>query len=242
MRNVRTRNLFITLPLKKLPYCLLFWIASQCLASDICFFTPPPQWECVKSQRLSNHVQIGFLGKGEKAFRPSLNCATEEIDLSLKEYIKAVRAIHEEMQMPWRDLGEFSCKAGKGRLAEITGQSPCGDVKMLQMIFVKDKMAYILTGAVLGEEFASQRETLLTAIRSMDVVQDLFSPIGDELKRSSLKQMYMSFETLPQDKQQSAWEQLQREIGELSSLGTHWQFLALQEGHQKLFGKNPSAK
>ena len=221
-------------------YFFLF-LASFCSAQEICFFAPPKDWQCVRPKEVSNHIQVGFLGQSEKGFRPSVNLATEEIDVSLKEYLKAVRELHGEMNMSWRDLGEFSCLAGKGHLTEIGSRSPFGDIKILQMIFVKDKIAYILTGAVLSEEFAVERGVIVSSMHSLNYASDLFSPIASEEKRNKLKQMYSSFDPLTAtDKKQKEWKILQVEIEQLSSLGSHWQFLALQEGHEKIFGKNPS--
>ena len=106
-------------------------------AEPIPFFEPPSGWECAFPAQLSSCIQVGFLGKGSTAFRPSINLAIEEIDTNLKEYMLAVKEIHlAQAGTTWRDLGKFKTKSGTGRLTEIGVISPHGSIKMLQMILV----------------------------------------------------------------------------------------------------------
>ncbi len=207
-------------------------------AHAICFFIPPDGWECVQPRNRSAPIQIGFVGKGKTDFHPSLNLATEEVDVSLKEYLKAVREIHEsEMNVGWRDLGPFTFRAGKGRLTEITGQSPLGEVKMLQGILIRDGTAYILTGAVLKEEFLDQQNAILAALRSLNVAPDLFGVISDESKKETLQKRFESYGALSSDSErQKEWKHLQKIVLEdFSSYGGYWHFLVLKEGYQRIF-------
>jgi hypothetical protein len=216
-----------------------FWV----LANPIPIIVPPQNWECVHPQKLSSEIQIAFLGKGASDFRPSLNLAVEEIDVPLDVYIKSVRRIHEsEMNMKWRDLGPFTFNSGKGRLAEISGSSPMGEVKMLQGIYVQDRFAYIVTGAVLKDEFASQQKTVLNAIRSLTIAPDLFSTIADASQRSSLQDCFRSFSHLTSpEERQNEWSHLQNVIlKDFSSMGAHWQILILKEGYQQIFNNKNS--
>ena len=139
------------------------------LASSL-YFTPPSNWETVKPKENMPYMQIGFLGKGSSEFRPSITFATEQVDVSLKEYVRAVKKIHtEDPNISWRDLGEFKMQAGNGRLVEISSPSAWGDVKILQAIFVKEHTAYILTGSVLKEEFIKHQSDFLGAFRSLSI-------------------------------------------------------------------------
>jgi hypothetical protein len=210
-----------------------------CLAS-VCTFVPPEGWECVKNPAPSSYVQIGFLGEGDAStpFRPSLNLAIEETHLSLKEYLKVVRELHEtEMNVRWRDLGQLTFHAGQGRLTELTSHSPCGEVKMLQGIFVSGGHAYILTGATLKEEFSQHQSKLLSSIRSLVLSPNLFSRIEDKAKRLEFEERFKTFETLSTlEMKKAAWEKLQKRILEdFSSLGSYWHFLILQEGYKRIF-------
>lgn len=218
-------NLFLLLPF------LVF-------GSPIPYFIPPEGWDCVQSQKIDPYIQIAFLGKGKSDLRPSLNLAIEETDVPLKEYLKAVRKIHEtEMKVQWRDLGAFTFKSGKGRLAEITSPSPLGDVKMLQGILVQEGYAYILTGAVLKEEFSTWQNPILNALHSLALVPDLFSAIADPAQRNNLQETFHSFDHLSTDQErQTQWSRLQKTIlDDYASMGSHWQILILKKGHQCIF-------
>lgn len=209
-----------------------FW-----LHASICYFQPPEKWECVKPADETGYVQIGFLGSGKTLFRPSLNLSIEQVDLGLKEYVKAVREIHEkEMHLPWRDLGEFVFKAGKGRLGEITSHSALGEIKMLQAIFIKNGFAYILTGSAHRDDFAETRPLLLKALRSLTLAADLFAPISDTVERERIKKRYEQFVSLSPDARDEEWKELQAILAKQSSiLGSHWLYLALQEGYKCIF-------
>ncbi len=231
--------------MQKLLTLLLFcplWIQAS-----ICYFQPPENWECINPKEISEHIQVGFLGKGKTEFRPSLNLAIEQVDLSLKAYVKIVREIHEtEMNIPWRDLGEFTFRGGKGRLGEVTSQSPFGEVKMLQGILVKGGYAYILTGAALKDDFAENRADIIKALRSMNLVSDLFSPIANQEHREDLRGRFEQYLALDsQERRQEEWDELQKFVtDEYASLGSHWHYLVLKEGYQQIFpsdtGQKPS--
>ena len=131
-------------------------------AAEICTFLPPAGWEIAQPKNLSHHVQVGFLGKGSTDFRPSINIAFEDVDVPLKEYVKAVKKIQTaQPKTQWTDLGKFPMKAGTGRLTEITTSTPWGEIKMLQALFVKHGKAYILTGAVLKQDLPKFQAELL---------------------------------------------------------------------------------
>lgn len=214
-----------------------FWV----FGNPAVYFIPPDGWDCVQPPKPDRFFQIAFIGKGQSDFRPSLNLAIEEIDVPLKEYLKAVRKIHEtEMKVEWRDLGAFTFNSGKGRLAEITTPSPIGAIKMLQGILVQGRYAYILTGAALKEEFSTWQKPLLNALHSLAVVPDLFSAIADTSLRSSLQKTFYAFDHLSTDEERrTEWSKLQKTIvSDFAPMGAHWQFLILKEGHQRIFSEN----
>lgn len=145
-------------------FFLLF--AAQCL------FTPPSGWEQAQLKTPSPYVQIGFLGKGSTEFRPSMNLATEEVDVPLKEYIKAVKELQlEDPSVKWRDLGKLSMQAGTGRLIEMTNASPWGEMKILQAFFVSSGTAYILTASVLKEDFPAIQAELMKSFQSLNIIE-----------------------------------------------------------------------
>jgi hypothetical protein len=206
------------------------------IAAAICVFLPPTGWEIAHLKTPSPHVLVGFIGKGSTEFRPSINLAIEEVDVSLKEYVKAVKEIHlENPKAKWRDLGKFPMKAGEGRLTELTNPSPWGEMKVFQAMVVKDSKAYILTAAVLKQDLPKHQAAILDAFRSADVIPDLWTPIVDVQKREELTSL---FATLGQSGDvESEKLRLQQEVDSQVELGPYWQFLVLKDGLAKIHSK-----
>jgi len=214
---------------------ILFLFPLFCWAAPICIFQPPPEWQPSQPKTLSEYVQIGFVTKGSTDFCPSINLATEAVDCSLKEYIKAVKEIHlSQSGTRWRDLGSIEMKAGQGRLTEITTTSPWGEVLMLQAILVKDKTAYLLTAATLKKDFVSRQKEILTSLGSLQFTDDLWSMVSDASVRMELASFYQSLGT--GDQPDTQWKELQALVSKHgSALGGYWQFLALKEGYVKIY-------
>jgi hypothetical protein len=184
----------------------------------------------------SPHVKIGFIGKGTGEFRPSINLAEEEVDVSLKEYVKAVKELQQaDPTTKWRDLGKFPMKSGIGRLTEMSSTSPWGEIKILQALFVAEDKAYILTAAVLKEDFMKFQNELLKSFRSLALAETLWSPIADDQERAKFETFFAALGS--SEEKDLEWESLQKQVISQAALGPYWQFLALQEGHAKIFSK-----
>ena len=164
------------------------------LLSLFCHFFPPENWEIAQPKHLAPCVQVGFVFQSGTDYRPSINLAMEEIDdTNLKEYIKAVKKIHQaQPNTQWRDLGKFPMAGGIGRLTEITSQSPWGELKMLQAILVEDNTAYILTGSVLKQDFPRFQNEILKSFKTLNLVPDLWTPISDGQTRNQIKETFTS--------------------------------------------------
>lgn len=202
-----------------------------------CTFIPPSGWEIAQLKNPSPHVKIGFIGKGSGEFRPSINLAEEEVDVSLKEYVKAVKELQlADPMTKWRDLGKFPMGSGEGRLTEMTNPSPWGEIKVLQALFVHEDRAYILTGAVLKEDFLKFQNELLKSFRSLTLSEDLWTPIADAAKRAEFATFFAKLGTT--EEKDAEWENLQKKIVSHAELGPYWQFLALQEGHAKIYSSS----
>ncbi len=204
-------------------------------SAPICYFSPPSGWEIAQLEEPSPYVQIGFIGKGSNPFRPSINLALEEIDVPLKEYLKAVKETHLlEPGTKWRDLGKFNFQAGPGRLTEISSTSPWGEIKILQALFVKDQIAYILTAAVLKEDFSKIQAALIASLQSLCLSPDLFTPLADLLQKEELEKIF-STQTSQDEEKKAQWEKLQKTVAGCTQLGPYWQFLVLKEGYAKIY-------
>lgn len=214
-----------------------FVFTASFLNGSVAIFHPPEGWECAFPENLSSCVQIGFLGKGSGQFRPSLNLATEEVDVGLRQYIKAVKEIHTaEPGTGWRDLGAFKSLAGKGRLTEISTSSPMGDVKMLQMIVVLKKTAYIMTGAALKDDFLRLQEVFLKAFQSLSLEKNLFSPLTAK-KQAEFETFFTALSAGAADEaeKEKKWKSLQSLVLKEDSMGDYWRFLVLKEGRERIY-------
>ncbi len=213
-------------------------------AAEICTFLPPAGWEIAQPKNLSHHVQVGFLGKGSTDFRPSINIAFEDVDVPLKEYVKAVKKIQTaQPNTQWRDLGKFPMKAGTGRLTEITTSTPWGEIKMLQALFVKNGKAYILTGAVLKQDLPKFQTDLLNSFRSLSLVPNLFALLPENSQTDEFRKLFSSLggfpsEENPERAQKNQWDALQKAVQGVSEMGPYWGYMVLKEGHAKIYSSN----
>lgn len=210
-------------------FSLLFLFASA--DERRCYFVPPSGWEIAHLKKPSPHLKVGFLGKGSTEFRPSINLATEEIDGSLKDYVKAVKELQAaDPKIKWRDLGDFSMQGGMGRLVQMSTRSAAGEIEILQAFLLADRTIYMLTTAVLKKDFPHLQPEVLKSLRSLDLIDDLCSPIADVETKSHFQTLFASLQTPEKPK----WDDFQAEIESFSQLGPYWQFLALQEGRMKM--------
>ena len=207
-------------------YCL--WAPLLCW-SDTCLFTPPTGWHPIKAKDLSR-TEIGFSKKGNSHFNPSINLAFEEVDCDLKEYLKAVKQIHTaQPNTRWNDLGAIEMKAGTGRLTEIRKPSPCGEIALLQAIFIEKNTAYILTAAVLKQELVSNQKELLTSLRSLELVPDIWSSVQDP----NLKKDLIAYVEADETSSKEEWKSFQKLVEKSANLGSYWQYLALSEANRR---------
>jgi len=216
-----------------------------------CFFLPPKGWDIADPKLLSPHVQIGFFTKGKKEISPSLNLAVEETSLSLADYLKAVKAIHEsDPSTRWRQLGKIQVLAGLAQLTEIDTQTEVGPMRILQMILVRDGKAYILTAGALKEEFAEHYQDFQKSFRSFQVTPDLISVVPQADRRDALKQAQESLsqkwtalsssaktpEALFADKsfQKDEWLPFQNMIvQQFEDMGAYWQVQILKAAQER---------
>lgn len=199
---------------------------------SFCYFHPPKGWEIAQST--SPHVKMAFVKKDKKeGFCPSINLAIEEVGTgSLSDYLNAVKAIYEQNRNNrWRKLGKVHTGAGDAQLTEIDTISQLGSVRMLQLIFLKDGRAHILTAAALKNDFCAYYRDFQEAFRSFTITQDLLEPIPQlqrkvDLKNSQESLLQASAEEEFEKKHWAAFESKIRE--EYEDMGLFWQALVLK--------------
>jgi hypothetical protein len=219
--------------------------AVESAAHSECFFNPPKGWEIADPTSLSPRVKIAFLKNTGKGFCPSINLAIEETQASLNEYLKAVKAIHEQDRSShWRALGKMRTSAGMAQLTEINSTSEWGPIRILQLILVKDSHAYVVTAASLKEEFSNYYKEIQSTFRSLTLSNDLLSHIPQSERRVSLEQQEQALLLAAQDSIQSSedpsfqekkWIAFQQSvIDNFNDMGAFWQVLLLKNTQKKL--------
>lgn len=223
-----------------------------------CFFTPPQNWEIADPHSLSPHVKIAFLKNTGKGFCPSINLAVEETSVSLSDYLKAVKAIHEQDRSNhWRALGKVRTASGLAQLTEIDSSSEWGPIRILQLILLKEGRAYVLTAAALREEFSNYYKEIQSAFRSFTLTSDLLSHIPQMERREALKQKQQELieagmlalarqsekKTALEDSefQEKYWTPFEQSVvSGFTDMGAFWQVLILGNAQEKLLSlKSP---
>ncbi|HEY5260100.1 MAG TPA: hypothetical protein VIJ46_05565 [Rhabdochlamydiaceae bacterium] len=202
-------------------------LAAQIKIPSYCYFIPPKGWEIVNPQKLTGRVKVQFLGKSNKGFYPSLNLATENVNLTLPEYVKAVKKIHEmDHNTTWRDLGKISTQGGDAQLTQIDTATSSGSVRILQVLLLKDNTVYILTASALKEEFGTYYKEFEKAFKSLTITPDLINNVPQPERREKLKASIAK--TTIQN-----LHTLEKMLGkEFADMGLYWQFLMLQSALQ----------
>jgi hypothetical protein len=208
---------------------ILLFFVSILYSQDYCFFIPPKDWELAKPESLSPRVKVGFFGKAKNEISPRVNLATEAIEISLPEYVKAVVALHRaDPNNRVRDLGKMKIPEGDAHLIEIDAKKEYGEVRLLQLMLVKNKTAYILTASAAKEEFSKFYPVFQSVFNSVAITKDLVEAVPQEEKRSALKNLY---EKLTKDSEIAFQNSV---INDYTEMGFYWQLLMLQSAQDKL--------
>jgi hypothetical protein len=228
---------------------------AETTSASQCFFIPPENWEIADPKSLSPKVKISFLKNSGKGFCPSINLAIEDTDVSLNDYLKAVKIIHEQdRNNHWRSLGKVRTAAGIAQLTEIDATTEWGPVRILQLILVKDRRAYVLTAAALKEEISHYYKEIQSAFRSLTLSNDLFENIPQLERREILKQKQTELLTAAkvyiqasapgekifkdQDFQEKHWIPFEKTVlNNFKDMGAFWQILILRNVYENLIQK-----
>ncbi|MEI6243236.1 MAG: hypothetical protein WCP39_07555 [Chlamydiota bacterium] len=212
------------------------------LNAETFLFTPPKDWEYADPSKLTKHVHAGFVGKGSKDFRPSLNFASESLNnLSLENYVNAVKELYvSDKTQDILDLGTLSTPIGNGRLLKIQSKNVYGNITILQFLFVHDNhTAYVISGSVIQEEQLQFYKIFLEVFRSIQFTKDLFDPITKPEEKERLKKKYNEcLNWLLKEEKNKELSKKGKKICDSfdaflsknhSSLGSYWKILVLKK-------------
>ena len=195
-------------------------------------FSPPKNWEVAGPGSLAPKVKIGFFGKAKGSLPPSINLAVEPVQVDLPGYLKALQKLYElDKDSRWRNLGSFETKAGPAVLTSLDFTVDEEEMRVFQLVLMKNKTVYLLTAAAPKEQCPSYQKLFLESFRSLELLSDLSSVIQDQEKKARLegkvKELLSSFK-------KSSWEAFQAFfLKEFKQQDTCWQVLFLDSIKQK---------
>ena len=203
---------------------ILFFFASKVFAT--CYFIPPSNWDYIDPNILSKHVVAGFVKSGSATFRPSINLAHEKTTATTFEYIKAIEKLHEnDKKSIFRNLGKITTHAGDATLLQITKNTSFGEICLLQTVLLQNANAYIITGAVLKNEFSKYKNEFMQVFKSLKITSDLLSEIKDPEKKTSLLQKYKNIKENPKEFEKYI-------IENFNDLGNYWKILITKQAYE----------
>ncbi len=225
-------------------YLLLCCLFGTLQAKEYAYFIPPQEWDVIYDAP-SPLVKITFVGKAKKNCRPLINLATEEVDISLKEYVTIVKKkCEQDPHKQWQDLGKFSTQAGEGKLTKIIEKKGGNSLCRLQLILLKNGTIYVLTTNCLEEQFAEFSAQFYASLKSFTITSDLVEAASQGEAKEKLKVLCSQLLTTTKisadlfaDKefQKQHWQPFTKIIlNNYSEMGNYWKILLLQDIKDKL--------
>lgn len=232
----------MAIAIKRLLFFFFILSSLTLSAENICFFLPPKDWSAADPSILSPRVKVGFIGPpSQLGFCPSINLAEEKVACNLQDYLIAVKKIHSSNRhKEWSYLGTCRTSAGEAALTQIDLPSQAGPMRLLQLIFLKDNNAYILTSACLKKEFIQYLPIFRETFQTLQVTDDLYSAVADEERLKEARRLNTEAECAVRrekaiSSEMSEWRAFQDfMIGEFGDLGPYWQALAIAHSYHKL--------
>ena len=167
------------------------FIFSSLIAETHPFFIAPKSWKVANPKTYTKYIQIAFSKNETSICRPSLNLSMQETDLTLDEYTKEAQNIHQkDPNTTYTILGNINIFQGKTNLSQIDQKIHSTNYQLLQMIFIKDNIAYIMTASSKKDDMLKNHQTFLDTFSSFKITHDLFSLVSDKSKQNILKQKY----------------------------------------------------
>lgn len=132
-------------------------------------FIPPEGWKMAETKTLPKNILLMVVGQGGREFPPSINLGVDQYKGTLKEYLKVVKSINDAHGDEWKDLGTIRTEAGEASLSQLDTKMNWGNVRMMQVILIKNETVYILTAAALKEEFPKFYKDFFKSMRSLTI-------------------------------------------------------------------------
>ncbi|MFA6118659.1 MAG: hypothetical protein WCT85_00035 [Parachlamydiales bacterium] len=228
--------------MKKIILLLISFIFIQFSYAEekTAFFICPGSWQIVNPKEYGKYIKISFVKNQKTLIRPSINLAIEHTKLSLDEYTEAAKNNHiADLNTKFEILDKINLKQGLACICRIDKNSNSIDFDMLQMIFIKDSLAFIMTGACKKNEMIENYKSFMNIFLSFQIVDDIFSLIEDKTKKDELIQ---NFNDLIKSSKQLSLREKQKNISSFEkyldkkfpNLGKYFQILLLEMAYKNI--------
>lgn len=132
-------------------------------------FSPPKGWRQADPGKLTPNILAMVVGKGSHEFPPSINLAIHQESGSLKEFLRFVKKVNQADGIQWKDLGPLRTQAGEASLSQLDAKTEWGTIREMQVIYIHENNAYILTAASLKDEFPKFYKEFFASLRSLKI-------------------------------------------------------------------------
>jgi hypothetical protein len=217
-------------------FIFLFLVFNIFAAEKYAYFSEPKGYEIVNPKAYTNCIKIGFIKKSLNTFSDSINLATQKTSLNIKEYIKEVeKTINEDNNSKWEKIGFIKTDNLNVYLAKIEKNTKFGKVKMLQMYYIENEKAYVLTLASLKEKFLENLKEFNQVIDSFKLSDNIFSFANE--KKDSLKELYLSSLYQSKDKDKKTINKILNNFEKnlnRKKISTHLKYLLIEDLSKKI--------
>jgi hypothetical protein len=197
------------------------------------FIQPPKDWQVADPKTYAPSVEICFVHKGKTPIPLTINLAKEKIDINLKEYLKAVKALHEgDKKNRWKELGPLKTASGEAILTQIDTTTNGQPMQLFQLILYHEKTAYVITAGAAKQEIGAFYPIFLQTFKSLTITQNLLDSLSDQSQKDHLMSriVLLQNEAHSTSFEKKAWASFQKTfLKEYAHMGTHWQILMLKE-------------
>jgi len=166
----------------------------------IVLFTPPTGWHQADMNALPPHIKIMVVGKGPSPFPPSMNLNVQKYSGTLKQYLKIVKDTNSSQGYEWKDLGTIRTEAGNASLSQFDHKGQWGEIRMMQVILIKNGMVYILSASALKDEFSIFYKDFFASMRSLRVAKNPIDMLPSAQQktqlRNAIQNIHSQWETL----------------------------------------------
>ena len=180
--------------MKKIFFLILILFSIKIFAEEkTAFFIPPKNWVILNPKIYTKYIKVIFAKNEKTICRPTIILSMQETDLSLDDYTNKAKKEHEiDPNITYKILGPLDLLNGKAILSEVCKTVNTIDYKILQLILIKDCIAYVLTAASKKEDIVDNYKIFTDSFKTFELLDDLFSKVSIKTKKNLLESKYKS--------------------------------------------------